>query len=149
MKKSLSAGLVILSLVVFAVAQRPDARPAIEEVGKKFTDAIGKGDAAAIAQLYTTNAQAFPPNGDPVSGRDAIQKMWAGVLASGVKGAKLQTVEVETFRDTAYEVGTYEMTGEGGKHLDHGKYIVVWKREGDSWKLHRDIWNSNMQAMQH
>ena len=21
------------------------------------------------------------------------------------------------------------------------RYLVVWKREGGSWKLHRDIWN--------
>jgi uncharacterized protein (TIGR02246 family) len=141
--------MLILALALFAFAQRPDARPAIEELGKKFTDAIGKGDAAAIAQLYTANAQAFPPNGDAVSGRDAIQKMWADVLATGIKGAKFQTVEVETFRDTAIEVGTYELTGEGGKHLDHGKYIVVYKREGNDWKLHRDIWNSSMPAAHH
>ena len=27
--------------------------------------------------------------------------------------------------------------------LDSGKYIVVWKREGDAWRWHRDIWNSS------
>jgi uncharacterized protein (TIGR02246 family) len=148
MKKSLFAVLVILSLVVLATAQK-DARPAIEAAGKKFTDAIGKGDAAAIAQLYTTNAQTFPPNGEIANGRDAIQEMWQGEIDSGMKGATFKTLEVETFGDTAYEVGTYEITGDGGKHLDHGKYIVVWKREGGSWKLHRDIWNSSMPAPAH
>ena len=28
---------------------------------------------------------------------------------------------------------------------DEGKYVVVWKKQEDgSWKLHRDIWNSNL-----
>jgi ketosteroid isomerase-like protein len=28
---------------------------------------------------------------------------------------------------------------------DRGKTLNVWKRQADgSWKLHRDIWNSNM-----
>jgi ketosteroid isomerase-like protein len=24
-----------------------------------------------------------------------------------------------------------------------GKYIVVWKKDGDAWRLHRDIWNTD------
>lgn len=24
-----------------------------------------------------------------------------------------------------------------------GKYIVVWKDDGGTWKLHLDIWNTN------
>jgi len=30
--------------------------------------------------------------------------------------------------------------------MDHGKYIVVWKNTADGWRLHRDIFNSNMAA---
>jgi hypothetical protein len=22
--------------------------------------------------------------------------------------------------------------------------LVIWKRDGDDWKLHRDIWNSSV-----
>jgi len=48
--------------------------------------------------------------------------------------------------DLAYEVGTYAAMGEGGKPLDSGKYVVVWRRDGEAWKLHRDIWNTSMPA---
>jgi ketosteroid isomerase-like protein len=27
--------------------------------------------------------------------------------------------------------------------MDDGKYVVLWKREKDGWKLYRDIFNSN------
>jgi ketosteroid isomerase-like protein len=32
---------------------------------------------------------------------------------------------------------------DGKKFNDKGKYIVVYKKDGDKWKLYRDIWNSD------
>jgi ketosteroid isomerase-like protein len=32
------------------------------------------------------------------------------------------------------------------KSLDKGKYVAVWKKENGTWKMYRDIWNSNMSA---
>ena len=58
----------------------------------------------------------------------------------------LTTLEAEAQGDTAYEVGTYTLPGEGGKMLDVGKYVVVWKRVGGQWKLHRDIWTTSVPA---
>jgi ketosteroid isomerase-like protein len=81
-----------------------------------------------------------------VSGREAIQQFWQGVSASGVKGAPLTTREVDEQGETAYEVGQYELRGEGNKVLEHGKYVVVWKRAQGQWRLHRDIWNSTLPA---
>jgi uncharacterized protein (TIGR02246 family) len=121
----------------------PDVRPAIEAANKQFMNAFGKGDGAAVAALYTAQGQVLPPNGDVITGRPAIQKFWQGVMDSGVKGAKLTTVEASGTGETAYEVGRYELSGADGKALDGGKYIVVWKRDGGQWKLHRDIWNSS------
>jgi ketosteroid isomerase-like protein len=48
--------------------------------------------------------------------------------------------------DLAAETGKYDLTGADGTVLDSGKYVVVWKREGGHWKLHRDIWNTSMPA---
>jgi ketosteroid isomerase-like protein len=58
----------------------------------------------------------------------------------------LTTVEVQGCGDTAWEVGRYTVPGEGGKVLDTGDYVVIWKREGGEWKLHRDIWTTNTPA---
>ena len=63
---------------------------------------------------------------------------------SGIKGVTVTTLEVEVSGDTAHEVGTYGLMGDGGKVLDAGKYVVVWKREDGKWKLHRDIWNTSV-----
>jgi len=121
-------------------------RTAVDAANKQFASAVGRGDAAATAALYTSNAQAFPPNSPVVSGRAAIEKMWKGVFEAGIAGASLTTTDLEAHGDAAFETGTYEMTLKDGKVADRGKYVVVWKRENGQWRIHRDIWNTSMPA---
>lgn len=145
MRRLIVTALVILTALTATLgARQADPRAAVEAANKHFMAAFGKGDAAALAMMYTTGALAFPPNGDITRGREAIQKLWAGALATGVKALSLITVEVEGHGDTAHEVGTYEMHDAAGKVVDRGKYVVIWKREQGQWKLHRDIWNTNI-----
>ena len=135
---------VFAALAVPAPASAADAvRSAIEAANARFVELFGKGDAAALAALYTEDAQVLPPNGEIVGGRSAVQTFWKGVMDAGVKGAKLTAVEVTPSGNMAYEVGRYELSGADGKTLDGGKYVVIWKREGSRWKLHRDIWNTS------
>ena len=129
-----------------AAAQGPGPKAAIEAANARFSADYAKGDPAAVAAHYTAGGQAFPPNGEIARGREAIQKVWKGAMDAGVKGVKLVTLEVEAHGDTAHEVGTYVLVGDGGKTLDNGKYVVIWKRDGGQWKLHRDIWNTSMPA---
>lgn len=117
---------------------------AIEAANERFMTTFSRGDAAGMAALYTASGQLLPPNGDFVTGKQALQAAFQGLMALGMKGIKLDTVEVEGYGDTASEVGRYTLEGEGGQVLDRGKYIVIWKREDGQWKLHRDIFNTSM-----
>ena len=133
-----------MSLVaVTAGAQEAAVRAAVEAGNKKFSAAAAAKDAAALAALYTTDAEALPPNGEVVKGRPAIQAMWKGVLDSGVTGVDLATTEVEAQGPLAFEVGTYVIKVKDGAVADRGKYVVVWKKVGGQWRLHRDIWNTS------
>jgi ketosteroid isomerase-like protein len=64
----------------------------------------------------------------------------------GIASAKIEIVEVEGHGDTAIEVSTFTLHAQGGEELDAGKFIVIWKRVGGEWKLHRDIYNSSVPA---
>jgi len=110
---------------------------------KKFMTAFGQKNAGALAKLYTKGGQLLPPGSEVVTGAAAIQVFWQGALDAGLAQVTLDTVEVEGHRDTAIEVGRYTLRGPDGKVADAGKYLVIWKVEGRSWKLHRDIWNSS------
>ena len=142
--------LVSMSLVAVASlssrAQSGDVRAAIEASNVKFGKAWGSKDAASLAALYTANATLLAPNATRVSGSQAILEFWKAGLSGAPPVGKLTTAEVEAHGDTAHEVGTYELSSADGKVMDKGKYIVIWKREGGQWKMHRDIWNSDMPA---
>jgi ketosteroid isomerase-like protein len=77
-----------------------------------------------------------------VSGRPAIKQFFDGMVQQmGLPVLRLNTLQVEERGDTAWEVGAYTM--KLGDISDAGKYIVVWKRLGDDWKLAADIWNTD------
>jgi uncharacterized protein (TIGR02246 family) len=117
---------------------------AIAAANQVFMQRVGEGDAAGLAALYTEQGQVLPPNGDFVTGREGIQAMWQSVMDMGIRGARMDIVEVEDHGNTAIEISKYTLFGEGGTTVDEGKYMVVWKVEGGEWKLHRDIFNSSM-----
>ena len=116
---------------------------AIVAANQQFMSAFGRGDAAGLAQLYTEEGQVLPPQGEPITGRPGIQAFWQGAIDMGLKGAILETVEVIHQGNTACEVGRYTLEAEGGQPVDHGKYVVLWQRQGEHWRLHRDIWNTS------
>ncbi len=110
---------------------------------KKFMAAFSQKNAGAVAKLYTQGGQLLPPGSEVMTGAEAIQAFWQRALDTGLTQVKLDTLEVEGYRNTAIEVGKYTLLGAGGQVADAGKYVVIWKVEGRSWKLHRDIWNTS------
>lgn len=136
-----------LAAAVLATPARADEpRASIEAGNRQFETAVGRGDGAAVAALYTPTGQLLPANSAAVSGTASIQKFWQGVFDSGIRGARLKTLEVHGQGDSASEVGEYELKDQAGKVLDRGKYVVIWKRDGGRWKLHRDIWTTSQPA---
>lgn len=131
------------ALTTSAVAGPP--RSHIETAMTTFAAAFNGGDGASVAALYTEDAVLLPPDGARVDGRDAVQAFWQGAIDGGVGGLILETIEVESHGNLAYEVGvfSFQVPGENGASVTaSGKYIVVWKRTGaHNWQLHRDIWN--------
>ncbi len=138
--------LALLLIVGCAAPQQDttdEARAGIEATNAQFMEAFSQGDAAGVAACYTEDAQLMPPNGEIVSGREAVQANFQEAMNEGLN-VQLETVELESHGDTAYEVGRAITTGEDGQTVDESKYIVIWKKVGDEWKMHRDIFNSNL-----
>ena len=133
--------LVSISLLVGATARSDEPRESIESVNRDFAAAFLRGDAEAVAELYTVDAELLPPGAEAVAGRPAIAAFWKGAIDSGVKDLVLTTVQVESAGDLAYEVGKVRLVANDGQ-VSEDRYLVVWKRESGKWQLHRDIWNS-------
>lgn len=120
------------------------ARKAIDSTNTIFGNLVAKGDSVGLAALYTSDGKIMGSNMPTASGRNAIQSTFGGMFAAmGPIGLNLTAEEVNGTEELVSEVGVYTMTKDG-KEIDKGKYIVLWKMEDGKWKLHRDIFNSDL-----
>ena len=61
---------------------------------------------------------------------------------------RLEFVTDEVFpvgEDMAQEYGHYTLYA-GDEAVDEGRYAVLWERDGDARRLHRDVFNSSRPA---
>ncbi len=119
---------------------------AIQSGNNNFMAAYNRGDAAGVAACYTADGRLLPPNGSTTIGIPDITAFWQGAMDMGIKTVKLETTQLEERGNLAVEVGqcTLAIQPDGGAAMTEvGKYVVVWKDDGGTWKLHIDIWNSN------
>jgi uncharacterized protein (TIGR02246 family) len=130
--------LFLLGLLTPGFAQQAE----IEAANVKWIEFFNKGDFAGIGSLYTEDATAFPPGSSIVKGRAAIEAMWKD-MAEQVTDPKVATLDVKSLGPSAArEIGTFSLKTKGPTpHEVTGKYVVVWEKVGNEWKLAADIWN--------
>ena len=138
--------IILLGLVAVLGARSgalatDDVRAAVEAGNRAFTVAFLRGDSQAVARLYTEDAEVIAPGAPVARGQTAIAGAWQKAIDSGVKDVALTTESVESAGDLAAETGRVRLVARDGTATE-ARYVVVWKRVGGEWKLHRDIWNA-------
>ena len=150
-----SAATPLIALLVIAGAspvagqhQHEGDVSLLHELQKRVDAAIVAGDTDTYATLLTRDAVLLPPNGPAVVGRDAIVA-WSRAFANAFSFEAYHPLDAEVviagnwaFRRAAFRV-TLAPKGGGEKLVDTGKFLIIYKREGDGWKVARDIWNSD------
>jgi uncharacterized protein (TIGR02246 family) len=121
-----------------------DIRAAIRAAYDVFESTFARGDSEGMASLYTTDGMLLPTGTGMITGSEDIAAFWQGAMDMGIKTAKIDLHEVQLHGEIVTDVGHYTLGGNDGETLDRGKYIVIWKSEGGEWKLHRDIWNTDI-----
>ena len=111
---------------------------------KEFSISVMNSDAQSIGMAYTVDARIFPNNMDIVKGREAIVAYWT--LPEGVttKYHKITPEEIKILGNEAYDYGYYEGTtrrSDGSESSWKGKYVIVWRKIDQEWKIYLDIWN--------
>ncbi len=119
-----------------------EARQAIEKMIADFCDAYNRGDAAAIAALYTEDSAVLTPNQPAVRGRQAIETFFKGIIEEIGGTHSVETVEMADAGDLAYQWATYSVGG--GEVSIAGNFVEIYNRQADgSWKIRLSIFNSD------
>src|SRR5262245_18502177 len=133
---------LVIALLAGVHVQAFAQKAEIDAVNAKWMDYFNKGDFAGIGSLYTDDAIALPPGSPMVKGRAAIEAMWKG-MAEQVTDPTVTALDVKQLGPSAArEIGTYSLKTKGTQPKEiAGKYLVIWERDGNDWKLAVDIWN--------
>jgi ketosteroid isomerase-like protein len=119
-------------------------RKAIERSNALYFDLYSKNNGSIIS-LYTEDACLLIPNEPAKCGKQALAKDFKDTYAAGkIRGVKFTTVNV--YGDGKLyvtEEGTWQVFDPKGKVLDDGKYLKLWRKTSNGWKIFRDCFNSN------
>jgi len=116
----------------------------IERNTKSFSKAYMNLDYQALANHYSEDGKIFPTNSDIISGRHAIKLKWILPEGMSIKYHKVTPSEIKIIDDYAYDYGYYEGISLNYKNEENpfkGKYVIVWKKVDNDWKIYLDIWN--------
>ena len=133
---------IMISLMLLAATAAAQDKPTIQRLNDAWVGAFNKGDSPVLAELYTEDAYLLPAGAEMIQGRQAIQAFWNQVMKRFGDG-KLTTLDVQPLGpDAAREIGTFSFKTKGNtpEEVD-GKYVVVWRKVNDQWKLATDILN--------
>jgi len=107
--------------------------------------AFNKGDLKSIAGAYLPKAKLLPPNHEIALGQEAIEKFYAGALANGITGHKLELIDAGGNENIVYSTARWSAKGkdkDGQVTTFSGFATYVFERQPDnSLKLLLQTWN--------
>jgi len=133
----------ILCVAAMTGCSRSDRLP--DSVTGAWEQAFTRHDIAACVALFTDDAQILPQHGPAVSGHKEIE---AFLQDSMNKRVSYDTdTQMSIVRgDLAVEQGRYVVRNvRRGLDVEEGKYLHVWRRVGNEWKLYRMIYNTDVE----
>lgn len=112
-------------------------RAAIEQAARAFEAAFNKGDAKAIAAMYTERGESRDVGGLTLEGRAAIEKEYAAAFKAS-PGARIEVL-IRSIRFPATNLAVEEgilRLARGPKDLPStSKYVAVHSREAGQWRI--------------
>ena len=118
---------------------------AIALARRAFLSGMANDDVDAMVDLLTEDGQAYPPHEPALIGKEANRAWHEERIAQFRTDFSVSTDELLGDGDLGVERFSYVLTltpREGGDPVeDRGRCIWIWRREGDSWKVARAMWN--------
>ena len=119
-----------------SVSEIQKARTIIEKISEQFSEDYLKGDSLALASYYSKDGQFGSAKGKDIL--SAWGKSVRNSIEDNTRHLIFTTVAVTGDSEFVVELGIFELKDNNNNLKHSGKYLVVWKKENDEWKIYRD-----------
>ena len=144
--------IILLSFLLFNCQAQQTTNASLEEAKKAiaasneiYFQAFAKGDSSIFIDRYAKDCWIMPPNAPTLCGVDAPHEFFKTAYNKfGLRNGKFITVDV--FGDGVEfvtEEGFWQSFDADNKLFDNGKFLVLWKKTPDGWKMFRDSFSSD------
>jgi ketosteroid isomerase-like protein len=137
--------LVICSAVFAQKDEIAEARKAIAESNAIYFESFAKNDPSIFINRYAKDACILAPNTPMMCGGDAVANFFKVAYNDiGLRGGKFITTAIYgDGKEYVTEEGLWQSFDATGKLFDDGKFLVLWKKTPEGWKMFRDSFSSN------
>jgi ketosteroid isomerase-like protein len=133
----------MLCVAAICGCSRNDTLPA--DVTSGLEQAITRHDLAATLAVFADDAQILPQHGPAVRGHEEIEAYFRDTITPKV-AYDTDTEMTLVSGDLGVEQGRYWIRNvRRGSDVEEGKYLHVWRRIGNDWKLYRMIYNTDVE----
>ena len=124
--------------------QSHSLKEAVHKFNDDFTQIVEKKDIDHLLTYYSSDIIVMAPESPGMKAIEEIKKYWLFVLENVFKTAKLTITDIEEgSHNLGVETGTGVVVVKNPKgDVEVGaKYIHVWKKENEKWKIQKSIFN--------
>jgi len=144
--------VILVSIVLSGCESRQTTNAHLEEAKKAiavsnaiYFQAFEKNDSSIFINRYAKDCCIMPPNTPALCGAGAPLAFFKTAYTKfGLRNGKFITTAV--FGDGiefVTEEGLWQSFDASGKLFDNGKFLVLWKKTPDGWKMFRDSFSSD------
>jgi ketosteroid isomerase-like protein len=104
----------------------------------------------SLVSYMADNVIQFPPNHEPLRGKDSVRKYWEQLFQFGTIEFSLQVQEAKANGPLAVELGKYTLKFTPTQDspipafADTGNYLVYWEKISGDWKI---VWDAPVSSM--
>lgn len=151
--KTMTRTLVLFVLMMATLsmsAQKTEIKDQIQKINNEMIGAILNDDYGKILTYYDDKVISMPNYGPMIRGIDQMKEhqMEAAEKGNKVTEMSLLTKKINDYGDVVIEIGTYtitlEMAGMETPVKDAGKYLTVWRKHDNTYKILNEIWNTDV-----
>ncbi len=113
----------------------------LREVLSKMEALFQEDNMAEIADFYTSDAVIYGPGGRTYEGIDAVRAYWQSLKGKGVSWTNtVEAVHLDDGQVTSLSTSDLKHVFNGSQVTSLTKALVIWKRVGGEYKIHRDFY---------